>query len=161
VEVQALAIDSDGPIRRQVTGLDPRRFTLVAAVVQRGAGIPLGRTDLYGACAGGLRLDDPGCDLAVAAAIASAASGRPVPRGVAFVGEVALTGEVRASAGLQQRIAAARAAGITTVVAAGRSGEVDGVRVERVRHVREAVRWAAEDGARDGREGRREATART
>ena len=92
VEVQALVGASDGPARRQATGLDPRRFQLVAAVLDRGAGIPLGRSELFGASSGGVRLDDPACDLAVAAALASAATGVAPPAGSAFVGEVALTG---------------------------------------------------------------------
>src|SRR5207247_5167034 len=68
VEVQALVVSTDGPPRRQVAGLDARRFSLVAAVLDRAARMPLARAELYGASSGGLRIDDPGCDLAVAAA---------------------------------------------------------------------------------------------
>jgi DNA repair protein RadA/Sms len=152
VEVQALVVSTDGgPARRQASGLDVRRFSLVAAVLDRAAGIPLVRAELYGAAAGGLRIDDPASDLAVAAALASAATGRPVPVGLAFAGEVALTGRVRASPGLSQRLAAARAAGFGRVVvggvagreaAGGRSDPPEGVDVVRVRHVREALWWA-------------------
>src|SRR5439155_12223967 len=74
VEVQALVVSTEGgPARRQASGLDPRRFALVTAVLDRAAGIPLVRAELYGAAAGGLRIDDPASDLAVAAALASAA----------------------------------------------------------------------------------------
>ena len=82
VEVQALVGASDGPARRQATGLDPRRFQLVAAVLDRGAGVPLGRCELFGASSGGVRLDDPACDLAIAAALASAATGVAPPAGI-------------------------------------------------------------------------------
>ena len=59
------------------------------------AGYRLGRAELFGASSGGLRVDDPAADLAVAAALASAVSGVPTPEGAAFVGEVSLTGLVR------------------------------------------------------------------
>ena len=147
VEVQALVGASDGPGRRQVTGLDARRFQLVAAVVDRAAGIPVGRLELFGASSGGIRVEDPACDLAVAAAIASAATGAPPPEGAAFVGEVALTGLVRTASAAPQRIAAARTAGCTVVFTGEGSGEsspgkVDGIRLVPVRHVSEALRWA-------------------
>jgi DNA repair protein RadA/Sms len=67
VEVQALVGSVDGTGRRQATGLDPRRFQLVAAVLDRAAGLPLGRADLFGASSGGIRIDDPASDLAVGA----------------------------------------------------------------------------------------------
>ena len=143
VEVQALVGATDGPAKRQATGLDPRRFQLVAAVLDRGAGIPLGRSELFGASSGGVRLDDPACDLAVAAALASAATGIAPPAGSAFVGEVALTGAVRAAPSMAQRVSAARAAGCSVIYAApGASADVDGIRSLPVRHVREALGWA-------------------
>jgi DNA repair protein RadA/Sms len=140
VEVQALVGSTEGSARRQATGLDLRRFQLVAAVLDRAAGVALGRAELFGASSGGVRLDDPACDLAIAAALASAAAGVAPPEGSAFVGEVALTGAVRPAPAMAQRLAAARAAGCSTVFAAeGGSGAPDGVTVVRVRHVREAV----------------------
>jgi DNA repair protein RadA/Sms len=143
VEVQALVGATDGPARRQATGLDPRRFQLVAAVLDRGAGVPLGRSELFGASSGGVRLDDPACDLAIAAALASAATGIAPPPGSAFVGEVALTGVVRPAPSMPQRLSAARSAGYTVIyAAAGASTSLDGLRLVPVRHVREALDWA-------------------
>jgi DNA repair protein RadA/Sms len=143
VEVQALVGTIDGPARRQATGLDLRRFQLVAAVLDRGVGVPLGRSELFGASSGGVRLDDPACDLAVAAALASAATGVAPPRGSAFVGEVALTGAVRSAPSMAQRLSAARAAGCSVVYgAAGGPANVDGLRLMPVRHVRDALDWA-------------------
>ena len=143
VEVQALVGAIDGPPRRQATGLDPRRFQLVAAVLDRGAGLPLGRSELFGASSGGVRLDDPACDLAIAAALASAATGVAPPAGSAFVGEVALTGIVRSAPSMAQRVSAARAAGCSVIyAAAGASGDIDGLRSIPIRHVREALGWA-------------------
>jgi DNA repair protein RadA/Sms len=148
VEVQALAVPTEGPPRRQATGLDPRRFSLIAAVLDRVCGIPLTRSELYGASSGGLRVDDPACDLAVAAALASAATGVPSPGGAAFVGEVSLTGQVRSAHGMPQRVAAARAAGITTLFCGGRGDAADGMRVCRVADVRRALAWAKRDPKR-------------
>lgn len=142
VEVQALVAPTDAPARRQVTGLDLRRFQLVAAVLGR-AGLPLARADLFGASSGGVRVDDPACDLAVAAALASAASGAPPPPASAFVGEVALTGLVRSSGAIAQRLAAARVAGIRTVFAPAGTAGAEGLRVVPVRHVKDALTWAA------------------
>jgi DNA repair protein RadA/Sms len=142
VEIQALVAPTEGPTRRQVTGLDPRRFQLVAAVLDR-SGVPLGRADLFGASSGGVRVDDPACDLAVAAALVSAVSGIPPPPAAAFVGEMALTGLVRPAAALGSRIAAARAAGVREVFAAADIGDRDGLRVVPVRHVRDALTWAS------------------
>lgn len=146
VEVQALVVGDDAPPRREATGLDPRRFRLVAAAVERGTGIRL-RGEVYGACAGGLRVDDPGADLAVAAALASAATGREALPGAAFVGEVALTGAVRPVPGMEVRLAAARAAGIGTVFAP-EGGAPGGVRVVRVGHVRDVLAGLVGRGGR-------------
>ncbi len=143
VEIQALVGGTEGPARRQATGLDLRRFQQVAAVLERGLGLPLGRAELFGAVAGGVRVDDPASDLAVAAALASAATGVAPPEGAAFIGEIALTGQVRAASGLEQRLSAARAAGCDAVFAARGSGvALDGVGATQVRHVGEALGWA-------------------
>jgi DNA repair protein RadA/Sms len=143
VEVQALVAATDGPARRQATGLDPRRFQLVAAVLDRGVGVSLGRSELFGASSGGVRVDDPACDLAIAAALASAAAGVAPPAGSAFVGEVSLTGVVRAAPAMVQRLSAARAAGCSSVYV-GQDGhpELEGLRVIPVRYVAEALGWA-------------------
>jgi len=142
VEVQALVAPTDGPARRQVSGLDLRRFQLVAAVLDR-AGVPVGRAELFGATAGGARLDDPASDLAVAAALASAASGAPPPPASAFVGEVGLTGLVRPAPAMAARLSAGRTAGIRTVFAAAGTAASEGIRHVPVRHVTEALTWAA------------------
>jgi DNA repair protein RadA/Sms len=144
VEIQALTVPTDGPPRRQVSGLDPRRFALIAAVLGPAAGIPLSGCEVYGAAPGGMRLDDPGADLAMAAAMASAFTGTHPPPGSAFVGEVSLTGQVRPVAGVSQRLAAAAGRGIDVVVAPPSSGPAPparGGRLVEVRTVREALSW--------------------
>ncbi len=142
VEIQALVVPAEGPARRQATGLDLRRFQLVAAVLDRVAGIHLARAELYGAASGGARIEDPACDLAVAAALASAASGIPPPPGSAFVGEIGLTGLVRAAPAMGRRLAAAKAAAVTTVFGPGDASSADGLRIVPARHVADALGWA-------------------
>jgi len=143
VEVQALVAAGDGPGRRQATGIDARRFQLVAAVLDRLGGLSLGRSELFGASSGGIRVEDPSSDLAVAAALASAATGVVPPAGSAFVGELALTGAIRPAPGMHQRLAAARAAGCTIVFAPGSPADPPtGLTVRSVGHVAEALGWA-------------------
>lgn len=147
VEVQALVAGGDaGTGRRQVSGLDPRRFQLVAAVLET-VGIRLGRADVFGATAGGARLDDPAADLAVAAAIASAACGIPTPRATAFIGEIGLTGMVRPAPGMGVRLSAAQAAGLSRVFVPEVAPARGDLRQVPVRHAVEALEWAMGAGA--------------
>jgi DNA repair protein RadA/Sms len=143
VQVQALTSPTEGPPRRHVAGLDPRRFGVVAAVTDRAAQLGLGRSEVYGAVAGGVRVEEPAADLAVAAALASAATGTVPPLRSAFCGEISLTGAVRTPPSLGLRLAAAAAAGIETVFAPDSPAEVpSGVTISPVRRVEEALRWA-------------------
>jgi DNA repair protein RadA/Sms len=151
VEVQALMGSVDGPARRQTTGLDARRFQLMAAVLARSAGYRLGRAELFGATSGGLRVDDPAADLAVAAALASAVTGAPAPEGAAFVGEVSLTGLVRQVPGMPQRLAAAEAAGCARVFAAPGPETRRHPLLTPVPHVSEALSWTHDSAAATGR----------
>ena len=131
VEVQALVGATDGS--GQASGDRARPPAVPAGGGRprpRRRASPLGRCELFGASSGGVRLDDPACDLAIAAALASAATGVAPPAGSAFVGEVALTGQVRSAPSMAQRVAAARAAGCSVVyAAAGGPSEIEGVRV--------------------------------
>jgi DNA repair protein RadA/Sms len=146
VDVQALVVPSEGPPRRQVTGLDPRRFHIVAAVTDRARDLRFVRAEIFGATAGGVRVDDPAADLAVAAALASASNGVPVPPRTGFVGEISLTGAVRSASGLEQRLSAAVGAGLETVLLNQNGGYAAphprGLRVIDVGHIGEALTWA-------------------
>ncbi len=121
VEVQALVSSSElVPPRRVVAGLDRNRVALVLAVLGRHAGIGLGNADVFVNVVGGIRVDEPGSDLAVALAVASAAKrvaltgvdGRPL----ACFGELGLTGELRTVAHGDRRLAEAEKFGLTPVI---------------------------------------------
>ena len=108
LEVQALAAKSPyASPRRIVQGLDQRRVDVVLAVLERRLELPLAGLDIYVNVAGGLRLTDPGTDLAVALAVYSAVTNRTVPEGTAVVGEVGLAGELRSVSQLVRRVSEA------------------------------------------------------
>ncbi|MGQ9510807.1 MAG: DNA repair protein RadA [Thermaceae bacterium] len=114
LEVQALAARTPFPAPRRVAqGLDPRRVDVVLAVLERRLGLSLASLDLYVNLAGGIRLSDPGLDLAVALAVYSAVVGRPLPPELAVTGEVGLLGEVRRVEGLPQRLKEGERAGFS------------------------------------------------
>ncbi len=97
VEVQALTVRlaSGATPRRAVVGWDAGRLAMILAVLEARCGLSLSSAEVYLNIAGGYRLSDPAADLAVAAALVSAFSERPVPSEVVAFGEVALSGEVR------------------------------------------------------------------
>ena len=106
-EIQALvAAAPSGNPRRGVTGLDTSRVAMLLAVTERAAGITLDR-DVFVATVGGARLSDPAIDLALCLAVFSAALSAPMPREVACIGEVALSGDIRPVAHVAQRVAEA------------------------------------------------------
>src|SRR4051794_37886726 len=112
VEVQVLVAPTEiVPARRVATGIDRNRLAMVLAVLSRHAGISLGSADVFVNVAGGVRVEEPGADLAVALALASAHRGEPL-RGsggkpLACFGEVGLTGELRVVAHPERRVAEA------------------------------------------------------
>ncbi|WP_135255620.1 DNA repair protein RadA [Thermus caldilimi] len=120
LEVQALAAKTPFPApRRVVQGLDARRVDMVLAVLERRLGLPLGNLDIYVNLAGGLRVLDPGLDLAVALAVYSAVVGKALPPDLALVGEVGLLGEVRSVMGLERRLREGERAGFSRFVHPG------------------------------------------
>ena len=117
LEVQALvaAAHGDGP-RRAASGFDPARLALLLAVLDRRAGTSLAGQDVYVSVVGGVRIADPGADLAVCLAVASALTQRPVDDGVVVIGEVGLGGEVRQVAHTPARLAEAVRLGFIAAV---------------------------------------------
>jgi DNA repair protein RadA/Sms len=118
VEVQALVSPSElVPPRRVCNGLDRNRLALVLAVLGRHAGVAVGSADVFVNVVGGVRIDEPGADLAVALAVASAARGVATnPSPLACFGEIGLTGELRSVAHPERRAAEAAKFGLRTVL---------------------------------------------
>jgi DNA repair protein RadA/Sms len=122
VEVQALVAPSElQPPRRVANGVDRNRLALVLAVLARHGGLSLGASDVFVSVAGGVRVSEPGADLAVALALASAAKGLQLggERPVAAFGELGLTGELREVPHADRRLAEARKFGLEGVVRPG------------------------------------------
>jgi DNA repair protein RadA/Sms len=118
LEVQSLVAPTDLAMPRRVgTGVDPKRLAMIVAVLSRHAGIPLGQADVFVNVAGGVRIDEPGADLAIALAIASAARGAPVHEGLASFGEVGLTGRLRPATQAERRLEECAKLGLQAVLA--------------------------------------------
>lgn len=141
VEVQALTVPiaPGTPARRNAQGLDSGRLALLLAVLERRARVKMADQDVYASTVGGVRLYEPGTDLAVAMAVASARTDRPVPGNVVVMGEVGLAGEVRQASHASRRLAEAARIGFQRAVVPASSPAVDGIRLERVRTVSEAL----------------------
>ncbi len=124
VEVQALVAPSElANPRRAAQGLDPGRLAMLLAVLERRAGLSFAKADVYVSAAGGVRLSEPGTDLAVCLALASALTDRPLPEGLVACGEVGLGSELRQVAQTPRRLAEAARLGFThAVVPASASG---------------------------------------
>ena len=104
LEIQALVSPTDLAMPRRVaTGVDPKRLAMIVAVLSRHAGLALGQADVFVNVAGGLRIDEPGADLTVALAIASAARSEPLRSGTASFGEIGLTGRLRPATQAERR----------------------------------------------------------
>lgn len=105
VEVQSLVCaTSFGMPRRQATGMDYNRLSMLMAVLEKKVGIQLHAFDAYINVAGGLKLIEPASDLGVVAAITSSFKNKPIDAATVFFGEVGLTGEVRAVSQMDKRI---------------------------------------------------------
>jgi DNA repair protein RadA/Sms len=117
--VQALVAPSElVPPRRVANGVDRNRLALVLAVLARHGGASLGSSDVFVSVAGGVRVDEPGADLAIALALASAARGMQLggEKPLAAFGELGLTGELRHVGHPDRRLAEARKFGLSEVI---------------------------------------------
>ncbi len=114
VEVQALVAATTFPApRRMAAGVDYNRLVLLLAVLEKRAGLNLSAHDAYVKVSGGARIDEPAGDLAVVTAVASSLRNAPVPERMVLLGEVGLTGEVRAVSRLDERLGEAAKLGFT------------------------------------------------
>ena len=148
VEVQALTSPCGmGLPRRRTTGIDFNRLSMLLAVLERRVGLhQLSQHDVFVSSLGGVRLLEPGADLAIAIAMASSLKEHPTSRKDLAIGEVGLTGEVRPVANISQRLHEAKRVGFERCfIAAQRTiAPVEGMEIVAARHVREAVAKALE-----------------
>ena len=145
VEVQALAARSGyGTPQRVATGLDPKRLAVLLAVLERRAETSFADLDVFVQATAGVRLAEPGADLAVAAALVSSLYNRPAPADVIFVGEVGLGGEIRPSAAVERRVAEAARLGFRRVFGSARNTiKVPGMELVPLEHIGQLVRALA------------------
>ncbi len=151
VEIQALV--SPSPLatpRRAVVGWDSGRLAMVLAVLEARCGLVLAGKDVYLNVAGGLRISEPAADLAVAGALVSAASGRPVPDDVVVFGEVGLSGEVRGVGQVELRLKEAAKLGFGRALVppsggrrrgsgGGRQTATSGLAIDEIAHLQDLV----------------------
>jgi DNA repair protein RadA/Sms len=147
LEIQALVSPTDLAMPRRLgTGVDPKRLSMIVAVLGRHAGVSLGQADVFVNVAGGVRIDEPGADLGIAVAIASAARAATVRPGVASFGEVGLTGRLRPVSQSDRRLAECAKLGLAeAVVAEGTAGRGK-IPVRAAATLREAIRVAVDAG---------------
>jgi len=151
VEIQALV--SASPLatpRRAVVGWDSARLAMVLAVLEARCGLVLAGKDIYLNVAGGLKISEPAADLAVAGALVSAASGRPVAEDTVIFGEIGLSGEVRSVGQTEARLKEAAKLGFaralvpaqrgwTTTPTSASTGAANGLEVDRIDHLRDMI----------------------
>jgi DNA repair protein RadA/Sms len=118
VEVQALVVPSHAPLpRRTAQGIDSGRLAQILAVLERRADVPVMRSDVHVAVAGGVQVREPGVDLAVALAVASSRNDRPVSHHVVACGEIGLGGELRQVQRTDRRLGEAARLGFRHAIA--------------------------------------------
>jgi len=141
VEVQALTnpVQSAVPPRRSAQGLDAGRLALLLAVLERRAAMSMAQHEVFASAVGGVRLTEPGADVAVCLAVASARLDRPLPTDVVMFGEVGLAGELRQAAQAGRRLAEAARMGFAAAIVPTNTPAVDGIALLRARTIGHAL----------------------
>ena len=138
IEVQALVSTAAyGTPQRSATGFDVRRLNMLLAVLEKRAGFRLGVKDVFLNMAGGLKVNDPACDLAIVAAVLSSNFDFSVPSDVCFAGEVGLSGEIRPVAQTDRRIIEAARLGFRKIYVSAFSS-LEGVETKNIEVVKVA-----------------------
>lgn len=133
IEVQALVSTAAyGTPQRSATGFDLRRLNMLLAVMEKRCGFKLGAKDVFLNIAGGIKVNDPGIDLAVVAAVLSSNADLAIQRGVCLAAEVGLSGELRSVSRVDQRVAEAEKLGLKKIIIAQNTKNVDfkGLKIE-------------------------------
>lgn len=154
VEVQALVSPSPlGTPRRTAVGWDSGRLSMILAVLEARCGLVMAGKDVYLNIAGGLRINEPAADLAVAAALVSSACDRPVPEGCVVFGEIGLSGEVRAVSQSDLRLKEATKLGFASAILpprrGGRLSPPEGIELQEMAHLQDLVARIAAQPAPD------------
>jgi DNA repair protein RadA/Sms len=143
VEVQALTASSViGAAKRKVSGVSSDRVAMIIAVLEKRADLRLAADDVFVNVAGGVKVNEPGTDLAVALAIASAHQNRPLPAGTFAVGELGLGGEVRSVSQLELRLREASRLGLGHAIVPHMGGKIPrlgGMALHEVRRLSQAM----------------------
>ena len=141
VEVQALTnpVQTAVPPRRSAQGIDAGRLALLLAVLERRAAMSMAQHEVFASAVGGVRLTEPGADLAVCLAVASARLDRALPDDVVMFGEVGLAGELRQAAQAQRRLAEAARMGFAAAVVPTNTPDVEGIALLRAGSIAHAL----------------------
>ena len=149
-EVQALVSSAVyGTAQRSATGFDTRRLNMLLAVLERRAGFKLAQKDVFLNMAGGLRVSDPACDMAVVCAVLSSNFDLPIPADYCFAGEIGLSGEIRPVAQADRRMAEAARLGFKKIFISSFSsleGKAKGIEIVKVADVPALVRKLFQGG---------------
>jgi DNA repair protein RadA/Sms len=140
LEIQALVSPTDLAMPRRVaTGVDPKRLSMIVAVLARHAGVALGQADVFVNVAGGVRIDEPGADLGIALAVASAARNEHLRPGLACFGEIGLTGRIRPASQADRRLAECAKLGFTEAIVPDGSEPRGKIRLTAAATLRQAI----------------------
>lgn len=143
-ETQALVNQSNYAIAQRVaSGINPKRLTIILALLEKFGGITLGNSDVFTSIAGGLKISDTGTDLALALAIAENHLGISLPAGTIVIGELGLSGEIRSVSQTDLRIKEAERLGFKRILlpAASKTSKASGIELVRFRKLEEAVEF--------------------
>jgi len=144
-EAQALVSRSTfATAQRVAAGIDPKRLTIILALLEKFGGVPIGNSDVFASIAGGLKVNDTGTDLAIALAIASNHLGIAMPNHSLAIGELGLSGEVRPVSQMDLRIKEAHRLGFDEIVIPG-NGKITGntakLKLISVTRLNDAIDW--------------------
>jgi DNA repair protein RadA/Sms len=144
-ETQALVNQTNFAVPQRVAaGIDPKRLTIILALLEKFGGVTIGASDVFASIAGGMKVNDASSDLALALAVASNHLGIPLSRQTIAIGELGLSGEVRGVSLLDQRLKEASRLGMTEAVVSAScklSENMGSMKVVRVHSLSEAISW--------------------
>ena len=144
-EAQALVNQTNYAVPQRVAaGIDPKRLTIILALLEKFGGLEIGASDVFASIAGGMKLNDTATDLAVALAIASNHLTKPLPKQTLVIGELGLSGEVRGVNLLELRIKEAARLGFKEMLVPAQGtlkSDFPRIKVYRIKTLAEAVEW--------------------